>query len=66
MLRRQLTLIGSWTFSTVIRAECARFVADRGIDVDGLFTDHYTLDQVDEAYKKFDTQSTGKGVFLFD
>ncbi|MEM7427383.1 MAG: zinc-binding dehydrogenase [Pseudomonadota bacterium] len=65
MIRRQITLIGSWTFSTVIQAECARFVAERGIDVDGLFTDHYTLDQVDEAYKKFDTQSTGKGVFLF-
>jgi threonine dehydrogenase-like Zn-dependent dehydrogenase len=65
MLRRQLTLIGSWTFSTVIQEECARFVADRGIDVDALFTHRYSLDQVADAYALFDTQTTGKGVFLF-
>src|SRR5581483_3681558 len=38
LLRRQVTLIGSWTFSTVGQAECARFIADRGIEVDRLFT----------------------------
>ncbi len=65
LLRRQITLIGSWTFSTVIQAECARFVAERGIDVEGLFTDRFTLDQAAEAYAKFDTQSTGKGAILF-
>jgi threonine dehydrogenase-like Zn-dependent dehydrogenase len=57
-------VIGSWTFSSVIQAECARFVADRGIDVDRLFTQRWTLDQAEEAYKLFDTQTTGKGVFL--
>ena len=65
MIRRQLTLIGSWTFSTVILEQCARFIADRAIDVDSLFTQHYSLDQADAAYRLFDTQSTGKGVFLF-
>jgi threonine dehydrogenase-like Zn-dependent dehydrogenase len=64
MLRRQLTLIGSWTFSTVIQGECARFVADRRIDVDHLFTDRWKLEQAREAYQKFDQQSAGKGVFL--
>ena len=65
MIRKQLTVIGSWTFSSVIQAECARFVADRGIDVERLFTQRWTLDQADEAYRLFDTQTTGKGVFLF-
>jgi threonine dehydrogenase-like Zn-dependent dehydrogenase len=64
MIRKQLTVIGSWTFSSVIQAECARFIADRGIDVERLFTDRYTLDQAAEAYRRFDTQTTGKGVFL--
>jgi threonine dehydrogenase-like Zn-dependent dehydrogenase len=64
MLRRQLTLIASWTFSTVIQAECARFVADRKIDVDHLFTDRWKLAQAREAYQKFDQQTAGKGVFL--
>ena len=64
LLRRQLTLIASWTFSTIIQEECARFVVDRNIAVDRLFTDRWQLDQAEEAYRKFDTQTTGKGVFL--
>jgi threonine dehydrogenase-like Zn-dependent dehydrogenase len=64
LLRRQITLIGSWTFSTVGLADCARFVAERGIDVDRLFTDRWTLEQAEETYRLFDQQKTGKGVFL--
>jgi hypothetical protein len=29
-----------------------------------LFTHRWSLDRADEAYKLFDTQATGKGVFL--
>jgi threonine dehydrogenase-like Zn-dependent dehydrogenase len=65
MVRKQLTIIGSWTFSSVDQAECARFVADRKVDVDRLFTQRWRLEQADEAYRLFDTQTTGKGVFLF-
>lgn len=64
MLRRQVTLIGSWTFSTVGQAECARFVADRKVKVDALFTHKWKLEQAQEAYTLFDKQTTGKGVFL--
>jgi threonine dehydrogenase-like Zn-dependent dehydrogenase len=64
MLRKQLTIVASWTFSTVGQADCAQFVADRKIRVDDLFTDRWRLDQAEEAYKLFDTQTTGKGVFL--
>jgi len=64
LLRRQMTLIASWTFSTVIQAECAAFCIERKIDVDKLFTHRWSLDQAEEAYKLFDKQSDGKGVFL--
>ncbi len=64
LLRRQVTLVGSWTFSKNGQAECARFISDRGVDVDSLFTHEFSLNQAEEAYKLFDTQSTGKGVFL--
>jgi threonine dehydrogenase-like Zn-dependent dehydrogenase len=64
MLRKQLTVIGSWTFSTGIQAECARFVADRGLAVDNLFTHQWKLDEADAAYRLFDQQTSGKGVFL--
>lgn len=49
ILRRQLTILGSWTFSSIGQAECARYVAEHGLDVDRLF----------------DQQTTGKGVFEF-
>jgi threonine dehydrogenase-like Zn-dependent dehydrogenase len=64
LLRRQVTLIGSWTFSTVGQAECARYVADRKVDVDQLFTHRWQLDQAEQAYQLFDQQTSGKGVFL--
>ncbi len=66
MLRKQMTITASWTFSATDQAACARFVADNEIPVDALFTQRYSaLDQAEEAYKLFDTQTTGKGVFLF-
>ena len=64
LIRKQLTVIASWTFSAVGQAECARFVAERGIAVDHLFSHRWKLEQAAEAYKLFDTQTTGKGVFL--
>ena len=66
LLRRQVTLIGSWTFSAMGMLECARFIADRKIDLERIFSHRWRLEQVDEAYRSFDTQTTGKGVFLFD
>ena len=65
LLRKQLTLIGSWTFSTMGLAECARFVADNKIDLQRIFTHRWKLDQAAEAYTLFDAQSTGKGVIEF-
>jgi len=64
MLRKQLTIVASWTFSTVIQADCARFIADRKIAVEHLFTDRWQLPQAEEAYRVFDRQTSGKGVFL--
>lgn len=64
LLRKQITVIGSWTFSTIGQAECAEFVNDRHIDVDALFTDRWSLDDAVQAYRLFDGQTTGKGVFV--
>ncbi len=64
LLRRQVTLIGSWTFSAMGMLECARFIADRRIKLEEIFTHRWSLEQAGEAYRSFDTQTTGKGVFL--
>ena len=63
LISKQLTILGSWTFPTVGQAECARFIADNGLDVDALFTDRWRLDQAEEAYRVFAGQTRGKGVF---
>lgn len=65
LLRRQVTLIGSWTFSAMGMLECARFIAGNRIGLERIFSHRWRLEQADEAYRSFDTQSTGKGVFLF-
>lgn len=64
MLRRQVTLVASWTFSKMGQADCAEFIGDRKIAADKIFTHRWKLDQAEEAYTLFDTQTTGKGVFL--
>ena len=43
--------------------ECAQFIADRKLPLERIFSHQYTsLEQADEAYRLFDTQTTGKAV----
>jgi len=65
MIRRQLTVHASWTFSAVGQEECARFIAARKIPLARLLTHRFDLDAAEAAYRLFDTQTTGKGVFIF-
>ena len=64
IIRKQLTIVGSWTLSSAALVDCVRFIADHGIEVDKLFTDRWKLDEAEEAYKAFDKQAGGKGVFV--
>lgn len=64
LLRKQVTLLGSWTFSIASQLDCARFIAERNIPIDQLFTHTWRLDQAQEAYQLCDQQTSGKGVFL--
>jgi threonine dehydrogenase-like Zn-dependent dehydrogenase len=65
LLRKQATVLGSWTFSSVLQSECAQFAVDRGVDVDAVFTHRWKLEDAAEAYRLFDSQAGGKGVFVF-
>ncbi|HXX01091.1 MAG TPA: zinc-binding dehydrogenase [Candidatus Acidoferrales bacterium] len=65
LLDRQITVMTSYTMSTVSQQECADFVVHRALDIDRLFTHRWRLGQAEEAYRLFDTQSTGKGAFVF-
>ena len=65
LLRRQLTIHASWTFSAMGQAECARFIVDKKLPLTKLLTHRFKLDEADAAYKLCDTQTTGKAVFVF-
>ncbi|GJH30066.1 zinc-binding dehydrogenase [Caballeronia novacaledonica] len=64
MLRSQIRILTSLTMSIQAQHACSRFVVERGIDLDSLFTDRWALDQAELAYQTFNQQSGGKGVFL--
>src|SRR5258707_582038 len=64
LLRRQVTLVGSWTFSKQGQAEGPECVADRRVDGERLFPHRGKLEQAEEASRLFDTQTTGKAVIL--
>ena len=48
IIRRQLTLMGSWTFSKSGHEECAQFVADRKLPVESLFSHRFKLEDAEE------------------
>ena len=65
LLRRQLTIHASWTFSVTGQAECARFIVDRKLPLRNLVTHRFNLDDAEAAYRLFDAQTTGKAVLVF-
>ncbi|MFM0176484.1 zinc-binding dehydrogenase [Paraburkholderia sediminicola] len=65
LIRKQLTVQGSWTFSKAWQADCAEYVRKHRVQVDALFTHRWSLEQASEAYELFDAQKTGKSVIVF-
>jgi threonine dehydrogenase-like Zn-dependent dehydrogenase len=66
LIHRHKTIVGSLTFSKNQQEECAAFIAERGLDVEPLFTNEFRLDEAERAYALFDQRQIGKGVFVFD
>ncbi|WP_138472046.1 zinc-binding dehydrogenase [Poseidonocella sp. HB161398] len=64
LIRRQVTVMGSWTMSKAGQADCAAFIAERGLDIDSVFTHEWQLEEAATAYSLFSQQKTGKAVFL--
>jgi 2-desacetyl-2-hydroxyethyl bacteriochlorophyllide A dehydrogenase len=62
--RKQVSVMGSFTFSIVEQSDCARFILEHDVKVDDIFTDQWSLDRAEEAYRVLDAQSRGKGVFV--
>ena len=65
VIGKQRTILGSYTFSEPSMKDCVGFIAHHGVDVDRIFTDRWELEQAEQAYRVFDGQAGGKGVFVF-
>ncbi|UKA55192.1 alcohol dehydrogenase catalytic domain-containing protein [Arthrobacter sp. FW305-BF8] len=64
--RLQISVLPSISMSIMAQRQCAEFIVSKNLDIDGLYSHRWRLDQVVEAYEWFDQQDAGKGVFLFD
>lgn len=63
--RTQMTVLTSWSMSIVGQHRCADFIAANALAVDELFTHRWSLEDVEDAYAEFDSQSAGKGLIEF-
>ena len=64
-LRKQLTVYGSWTFSTRGLAEVATYVAQREVPIKNMITHRFPVTQAEEAYELFAARKTDKVVFVW-
>lgn len=66
IIHKQLTIYGSWTFSTTGLAEVADFVVERRVPLKDLITHTFPLERAAAAYKLFDSGKTGKVVLAWE
>ena len=62
VIHKQLTLMGSRTFSTIGLEELGRYVVDRNLPLRDMITARFTLDQVADAFTRFEAGAAGKYV----
>ena len=66
IIHKQLTIYGSWTFSTGGLTEVADFVVERRVPLKDLFTHTFPLEEAADAYTLFDSGKTGKVALVWE
>ena len=66
IIRKLLTVVGGWYFPLSAWSEICDFVVSRKLNVEGLISHRFTLDQAAEAFDKFDKRETEKAVFFWN
>jgi 2-desacetyl-2-hydroxyethyl bacteriochlorophyllide A dehydrogenase len=65
LIRKQLTLLGSWYFPIQEYEEICELIVRKQIPVEKLVTHTFALGQAEEAFRLFDERKTEKAVFVW-
>jgi L-iditol 2-dehydrogenase len=65
LIRKQLTLIGSWYFNIAEYEEIIAVLTGKHIDLECLATHRFSIDEAETAFRLFDERKTEKAVFVF-
>jgi propanol-preferring alcohol dehydrogenase len=65
LIRKELTLIGSWYFNIAEYDEIVAILTGKGIDLERLATHRFPIDEAETAFRMFDERKTEKAVFVF-
>lgn len=66
IIRKLLTVIGSWYFPAWEWDEIVRLVLDNNVPVEQLVTHRFSITEAPEAFRAFDQRETEKAVFVWD
>ena len=64
LIRKQITLIGSWYFNAFEYDEILRLLKSAKVDLERLATHRFSLDEAEAAFRLFDERKTEKAVFV--
>lgn len=64
LIRKQVTLMGSWYFGVAEYEDILRIVETGKIDLEKLATHTFSLDEAETAFRLFDERKTEKAVFV--
>lgn len=65
LIRKEITLLGSWYFNISEYQEIIDVLTTKNIDLEQLATHRFPIDQAQTAFRMFDERKTEKAVFVF-
>jgi threonine dehydrogenase-like Zn-dependent dehydrogenase len=66
LIRKQITVMGSWYFPIQEYDEIAEFIVRKKLPVDKLVTHTFKLEEAETAFRLFDERKTEKAVFVWE